>query len=75
MLKKIMIALSTAVVIGASAAPAMAARYCASMTTGGKNCGFHSMQQCEATVSGLGGFCARSPDDPPVSSAPVRTRR
>jgi Protein of unknown function (DUF3551) len=57
MLKKIMIALST--VVGASAAPVMAAQYCASMTTGGKNCGFHTMQQCRAAVSGVGGFCSR----------------
>jgi hypothetical protein len=25
------------------------------------NCGFYSFEQCQATVSGNGGFCQRSP--------------
>ena len=25
------------------------------------SCGFHSFEQCQATVSGNGGFCARNP--------------
>ena len=24
------------------------------------NCGFHSLEQCQATVSGAGGFCYRN---------------
>jgi hypothetical protein len=58
-LNKVVIALSTAIFAAAFAAPATAARYCGSMTTGGKNCGFYSLKQCAATVSGVGGFCAR----------------
>jgi hypothetical protein len=27
---------------------------------GGRNCGFISFQQCQATVSGAGGFCERN---------------
>jgi Protein of unknown function (DUF3551) len=27
---------------------------------GGTNCGFHSFEQCRATVSGTGGFCQGS---------------
>ncbi|AXK79786.1 DUF3551 domain-containing protein [Pseudolabrys taiwanensis] len=27
---------------------------------GGRNCGFSTLQQCEATVSGIGGFCERN---------------
>jgi hypothetical protein len=27
---------------------------------GGKNCGFTTFQQCQATVSGIGGFCMQN---------------
>ena len=48
------------------AAPAHAQNYpwCAyygGMGGGGKNCGFTTFQQCQATVSGIGGFCDRNP--------------
>jgi hypothetical protein len=52
-------ALLAALLIGVPVA-ANAAPYCASETTGGKNCGFYSMQQCQAALSGNGGFCART---------------
>jgi hypothetical protein len=26
---------------------------------GGTNCGFHSFEQCQAALSGNGGFCSR----------------
>jgi len=32
-----------------------------SMQGGGTNCGFYSFEQCQATVSGIGGFCMRNP--------------
>jgi len=28
--------------------------------SGGTNCGFLTIEQCRATVSGIGGFCARN---------------
>jgi len=28
---------------------------------GGTNCGFYSFQQCQAALSGNGGFCQRNP--------------
>ena len=28
---------------------------------GGTNCGFYSFEQCQATVSGIGGFCYQNP--------------
>ncbi len=59
MLNKALIALSTVIFVAALAAPAAAARYCARYTDGGTNCGFDSLQQCKATVSGTGGFCSR----------------
>ena len=27
---------------------------------GGRNCGFSTFRQCQATVSGIGGFCERN---------------
>lgn len=32
-----------------------------SSPAGGTNCGFYSFAQCQATVSGIGGFCQRNP--------------
>jgi hypothetical protein len=28
---------------------------------GGVNCGFTTLRQCEATISGVGGYCDRNP--------------
>jgi hypothetical protein len=60
MLKKIIIGISTAFVVATFAVPAMAAQYCANYQYGAKNCGFHSWEQCQAAVNGIGGFCQRS---------------
>ena len=30
----------------------------------GTNCGFYSFAQCQATVSGIGGYCNRNPGSP-----------
>jgi len=59
------LALFTAVGVAALAAlatPAAAIEYpwCAQyngMGGGGRNCGFSTIEQCMATVSGIGGFC------------------
>jgi hypothetical protein len=61
-------ALFAAVAIAAMAAlarPAAAIEYpwCAQyggMGGGGRNCGFSTIEQCMATVSGIGGFCERN---------------
>jgi hypothetical protein len=45
--------------IGAHADGTWCARY--STPGGGSNCGFYSFAQCQATVSGIGGFCTRNP--------------
>jgi hypothetical protein len=34
------------------------AQYSGGMDGGGRNCGFVTIEQCMATVSGVGGFCA-----------------
>ena len=33
------------------------AEYGGTMGGGGTNCGFVTLQQCQATISGMGGFC------------------
>jgi uncharacterized protein DUF3551 len=35
--------------------------WCATYRNGGNNCGFNTHEQCMAAVSGVGGFCNRSP--------------
>jgi hypothetical protein len=62
-LRIMMLLAATTVLAAASAAPAAAAQYCAFYTSDGGNCGFTSLQQCSATVSGVGGFCFASPGE------------
>ena len=38
---------------------AHAATWCAHYRNGGTNCGFHSFEQCQAAISGNGGYCSR----------------
>jgi Protein of unknown function (DUF3551) len=42
-----------------SSIAAHAGSWCAHYRNGGNNCGFHSFEQCQAAVSGVGGFCTR----------------
>ncbi len=50
------------------------ADWCATYRVGGTNCGFHTFQQCMATVSGIGGFCNVSPySSSQTSERPRRT--
>jgi hypothetical protein len=35
--------------------------WCAMYGTGGTNCGLYSFEQCQASVSGVGGFCGQNP--------------
>jgi len=37
----------------------------------GTNCGFSTLAQCRATISGIGGLCLENPEDPP-RAAPVK---
>jgi len=46
--------------------------WCAAYRNGGNNCGFYTYDQCMAAVSGIGGFCNRSPYAEPEKPA---TRR
>jgi hypothetical protein len=43
-----------------SVVSAHAATWCANYGgQGGRNCGFHSFEQCQAAISGNGGFCTQ----------------
>ena len=43
--------------LAVSSIAAHAGSWCAHYRNGGNNCGFHSFEQCQAAVSGVGGFC------------------
>jgi len=47
----------TSLLIFASPAVADPYKWCAVYRAGGSNCGFTTIDQCQATVSGVGGFC------------------
>jgi hypothetical protein len=42
---------------------------------GGTNCGFVTLAQCRATISGIGGRCYTNPAYPPPRVTEGRTRR
>lgn len=42
---------------------------------GGTNCGFTTFAQCQATVSGIGGFCAQNTQYQPPAGSSRRVRR
>jgi Protein of unknown function (DUF3551) len=63
--KRAIVYITAAIVVAAVSAFAVEARadgsWCAMYGTGGTNCGLHSFEQCQATVSGIGGFCGQNP--------------
>jgi len=74
----------TLLTLGASAvvtAPAQAetnypwCAYLGGHEQGGTNCGFSTRAQCEATISGIGGYCDRNPAYRPGRSTDGRSRR
>lgn len=77
-----LVALSAPAVLTASHAydmPYDPYRWCAVYSGdggGGTNCGFLTIEQCRATVSGIGGFCAPNqfynPGRPSSARKPVR---
>jgi hypothetical protein len=42
---------------------------------GGRNCGFSTLEQCQATVSGIGGFCERNSFYTGPAQRPVKRAR
>jgi hypothetical protein len=43
---------------------------------GGRNCGFTTFEQCQATISGIGGFCAENTQyEPPAGRTAPRSHK
>jgi hypothetical protein len=57
------------------AAAAKAAPWCARYSTGFTDCrGFYSFEQCQASISGVGGVCTRNPGEPTYRTVRRRYR-
>lgn len=77
------ITLGAAATIATFAAPARAeiqypwcAEYSGDDGSGGTNCGFTTLAQCRATVSGIGGWCYENPSyNAPVTRPKKKTRQ
>jgi hypothetical protein len=55
--------LASVILIFAISTYADAAAWCAYYDeNAGTNCGFYTLQQCQADVSGVGGYCAPNPE-------------
>jgi hypothetical protein len=62
----------------ANALPCDNTRWCAQYSGtagGGTNCGFFTIEQCRATVSGIGGFCVPNQFYNPCGSSGRRSSR
>jgi hypothetical protein len=62
----------------ATALPCDNTRWCAQYSGtagGGTNCGFFTIEQCRATVSGIGGFCVPNQFYNPCGRASRRSSR
>ncbi|MBV8823645.1 MAG: DUF3551 domain-containing protein [Hyphomicrobiales bacterium] len=67
---------AVALILGSAlalAGEAHAGAWCAWYDPYTYNCGFNSFQQCQATISGAGGYCAPNADQ--SQTAPGRRRR
>jgi len=64
-MRAVLAAAAAALILTASSQPAAAAEFpwCAHYgdSHGGINCGFVSLQQCRAAISGNGGYCQPNP--------------
>jgi len=59
-MKKLIGGLTFLIAIGAAGTPAQAAAWCAFYGPSTYNCGFHTCEQCLATVRGAGGWCRQN---------------
>lgn len=57
----IMVGSMISLLLVASPAAADSYKWCANYRNGGSNCGFTTFEQCQATVSGVGGSCGQNP--------------
>jgi hypothetical protein len=59
-MRRISVIWMTLAALSVSSIGAHAATWCAYYgRQGGRNCGFHSFEQCQAAISGNGGFCSQ----------------
>jgi Protein of unknown function (DUF3551) len=76
-----MLALAAIAVPLAATGPAQAVEYpyCASgQWAGGGGCSYTTLEQCRASISGVGGSCVSNPrytPNPNIATRPARTRR
>jgi len=74
-----LLAISALLILAGASQPAAAVEYPWCAVYGGwglggaRNCGFTSFAQCQATISGVGGFCERNPFY--AAAARPRTRK
>ena len=82
MLKSIAAAFAVACLMAVAAGPSPARAeilypWCAQYSgedMASTNCGFVTLAQCMATISGIGGFCQENPAYPPAAPKPKRQR-
>jgi hypothetical protein len=61
----ILVMLAALATFDAGSSNAQAGAWCARyFGRGGTNCGFYTYAQCQATVSGIGGFCEQNVAEP-----------
>ena len=61
--------LSTLVFVTMAAPAAHAGEYCSTNTSGMRGCGFATLEQCQASISGTSATCARDPFYKPENNA------
>ena len=71
-MNKLIGGLALILIVGGSGTPASAAAWCANYDASTRNCGFHTYEQCLATISGAGGYCSRNTYE--SGPAPRRSR-
>jgi hypothetical protein len=62
-MNKLIGAFALLALLGATGTPANAAAWCAYYDPSTYNCGFHTLEQCRANISGVGGYCAPNYSD------------
>jgi hypothetical protein len=81
MVRRLLVAIATVAapgtLLGVSSASADPYKWCAvySMYGGGTNCGFVTIEQCRATISGIGGSCEPNQFYTGPDAKPAKTKR
>jgi Protein of unknown function (DUF3551) len=72
------VALAALALVAIATPAARAGEFCSTNTSGMRGCGYTSLEQCQASMSGVGGTCARDPFYKDASTAlayqPKQTR-